>query len=124
MSNLYTATVFIRYLLDISTFWTQLLISLAVALERFVNISLGAEANQLMSSSRRKKFYAAISIACLFVPFVIFLDFVINMEQVNSKLGKLFDALLKYYGLIQLMFEVEFDYYFGFWDVLTISVFI
>ncbi|XP_063717636.1 uncharacterized protein LOC134844751 [Symsagittifera roscoffensis] len=84
MSNLYTATVFIRLLLDISTFWTQLLISLAVALERFVNISLGAEANNIMRPSRRKKFYAAIGIACLFVPVVIFIDFVINMEQFRT----------------------------------------
>ena len=49
---------FVRFLSDFLSYWTQINLSLAIAVERYILIVLATDAASLLSKQRRRRLYA------------------------------------------------------------------
>ncbi|XP_075256573.1 uncharacterized protein LOC142349046 [Convolutriloba macropyga] len=70
----------LRLFIDISTYWSQLVLSLAIAIERYILIVRSHDSNVILSKPRRRVFYALVVIAICIVPPIFITDFTVNMD--------------------------------------------
>ena len=67
-----------KYVPDFFSYWSQIFLMLAMAVERYFLIARGTEAKSLFTPKRRKTLYAVTLTACIAVPTVHLLDFAAN----------------------------------------------
>ena len=67
-----------KYVPDFFSYWSQIFLMLAMAVERYFLIARGTEAKSLFTPKRRKALYAITLSACIAVPTVHLFDFAAN----------------------------------------------
>ena len=72
----------LRLITDFTIYWSQLVVTLAVALERFILIVYGNNSKVVLSPQRRKKFYSIVIFMVLILPILVIVDFCTNYEPV------------------------------------------
>ena len=74
-----------RLIPDFTNYWTQLVLILALAIERYILICRGADAPSLMRFSNRMKAYSVVIFLCILMPLVTFLDFYLSGGVIDHK---------------------------------------
>ena len=71
---------FLRVLIDVTTYWSQLVITFAIAIERYILIFHGTESMSILSPHRRRKFYSVVVCVVFLLPLCVMVDLCINYE--------------------------------------------
>ena len=71
----------LRLLADISTYWSQIVIVLAIAIERFIIISMGRQAKNILTPQRRRRIYSIIIVVIAVLPVCVLCDHFINYKS-------------------------------------------
>ena len=72
----------LRVLTDISTYWTQLVVTLAIAIERYILITWGKNAKTILTPKRRRRMYLIVIIVVVIIPLLVMTDHFINYDTV------------------------------------------
>ena len=86
-SKLYFETTSMRIFLDITTYWSQLILMTAIAFERYMLIARGVESRSTWTVRRRVFLYVLVGSTCALIPTLIFLDFWINKSWSSEELS-------------------------------------
>ena len=60
----------LKFFSDFSSYWSQINILMAIAIERYILIVRGEDAERLLSKSRRRKLYA-FTVVCIVIPAIV-----------------------------------------------------
>ena len=71
----------LRNLIDISTYWSQIILILAIAVERYILIVKGVEAKQLLNKKKRQMYYCVVLLICVLLPVLVVLDYNQNISK-------------------------------------------
>ena len=74
---------YVRVLVDICPYWIQIVLNLALAVERYILICRGTDAKTLLSQKRRRFFYGFVLVLIAVVPVfsVLYLSYLIHFQK-------------------------------------------
>ena len=92
----YTAGEDIKYVADFFSYWSQVNISLAIAVERYIIIAMATSSDQLLSKSRRRSLYVFTSLWIIIPAVLYFLlqSSLLGAKQRSVSFKRLFSVLL------------------------------
>ena len=76
----------LRTFIDFTSYWSQLIFTLAIALERYVLITRGRRATFILNKSRRRFFYGAVLAVVVIPPPLIMTDFFLHVDDGGQEL--------------------------------------
>ena len=72
--------IHLRYFLDLSSYWSQMVLTLALAIERYIIIVRAHDSAILLSKRRRVLFYSLTIFTCCLIPLLGTIDNLINLD--------------------------------------------
>ena len=84
LKELSTEIDLLRIITDSTTYWTQIVITLAIAIERYILIVTGVRSKTLLSSRRRLCFYAITVFFGCCIPMLYIADFLVHTYKLNN----------------------------------------
>ena len=79
-TNLLWTIDILRLITDFTIYWSQLVVTLAVALERYILIVYGTKSKAILRTQRRKTFYSIVIFIVVILPVLVIADFCKNYE--------------------------------------------
>ena len=73
-----------RLITDSTTYWTQIMFMLAIAIERYILIVTGHKAKSLLSHKRRLCFYVITVLFSVSVPLLYIVDFLVHTYKLDN----------------------------------------